>query len=135
MYMPGHSSLELDRQLRTEQLVLTVHAAYRKACEDFDHFAALFSDKRVRARKYDCLLGILRVVDYDENGDNHRNLYADDDYADIYCHHHLDYNIISVSTIKIAVYSTDTDDDVIIKMMMMTENDVTTSFKLSLYSF
>ncbi|XP_052236815.1 nuclear hormone receptor E75-like isoform X2 [Dreissena polymorpha] len=47
LYMPGHSSLELDRQLRTEQLVLTVHAAYRKACEDFDHFAALFSDKRI----------------------------------------------------------------------------------------
>ncbi|KAH3695223.1 hypothetical protein DPMN_082680 [Dreissena polymorpha] len=55
LYMPGHSSLELDRQLRTEQLVLTVHAAYQKACEDFDHIAALFSDKRVRARTCGCI--------------------------------------------------------------------------------
>ncbi|XP_045179542.2 ecdysone-inducible protein E75-like isoform X1 [Mercenaria mercenaria] len=47
MYMPRDSTTELDRQVRTEQMVLTVHAAFRKACEDFDDFAALFSDKNI----------------------------------------------------------------------------------------
>jgi len=47
MYMPQDSTSELDRQVRTEQMVLTVHAAYRKSCEDFDDFSALFQDKQV----------------------------------------------------------------------------------------
>ncbi|XP_060591813.1 ecdysone-inducible protein E75-like [Ruditapes philippinarum] len=47
MYMPRDSTTDLDRQVRTEQMVLTVHAAFRKACEDFDDFAALFTDKNI----------------------------------------------------------------------------------------
>lgn len=45
--MPQDSTIDLDRQVRTEQMVLTVHAAYRKACDDFDDFSALFVDKQV----------------------------------------------------------------------------------------
>lgn len=47
MYMPRESTSDLDRQVRTEQMVLTVHAAFRKACEDFEDFAALFMDKNI----------------------------------------------------------------------------------------
>ncbi|XP_052812171.1 ecdysone-inducible protein E75-like [Mya arenaria] len=47
MYMPQDSTNELDRQVRTEQMVLTVHAAYRKACEDFDDFSALFQQNQI----------------------------------------------------------------------------------------
>lgn len=42
MYMPQNDTLDLDRQVRTEQMVLTVHDAYRKACLDFDEFSILF---------------------------------------------------------------------------------------------
>ena len=42
MYMPQNDTLDLDRQVRTEQMVLTVHDAFRKACQDFDDFSALF---------------------------------------------------------------------------------------------
>ena len=47
MYMPQDSTIDLDRQVRTEQMVLTVHAAYRKSCDDFDEFSGLFVDKQV----------------------------------------------------------------------------------------
>ena len=43
MYMPQNDTLDLDRQVRTEQMVLTVHDAYRKACQDFDEFSILFT--------------------------------------------------------------------------------------------
>lgn len=42
MYMPQNDTLDLDRQVRTEQMVLTVHDAYRKACLDFEEFSILF---------------------------------------------------------------------------------------------
>lgn len=47
MYLPQDSSSDLDRQVRTEQMVLTVHAAYKKACEDYEEFAGLFKSKTI----------------------------------------------------------------------------------------
>ena len=47
MYMPQNDTLDLDRQVRTEQMVLTVHDAYRKACQDFDEFSILFTGPNV----------------------------------------------------------------------------------------
>ncbi|KAL3855022.1 hypothetical protein ACJMK2_014253 [Sinanodonta woodiana] len=39
MYMPSNGTFYLDRQVRTEQLVLTIHDAYRKASAMYDEFA------------------------------------------------------------------------------------------------
>lgn len=47
MFMPQGSTLDMDRQVRTEQMVLTVHAAYRKACDDFDDFSATFVNHQI----------------------------------------------------------------------------------------
>lgn len=47
MYLPRDTTLDLDRQVRTEQMVLTVHTAFRKACDDFDDFSALFMNKNI----------------------------------------------------------------------------------------
>ena len=47
LYMPRDSTTDLDRQVRTEQMVLTVNQAFTRACEDFNDFSELFIDKDV----------------------------------------------------------------------------------------
>ena len=47
VYMPQENTIDLDRQVRTEQMVLTVHAAYKKACEYFNDITKLLDKDEV----------------------------------------------------------------------------------------